>query len=156
MTGAIDTFLTGVGGAGRLELLLNGVVVDTVLPAAPARAAQNIRAETVTQRARARGARATGADEVVENPVITWSEAGGRARTGAARALPGAGRTYTVQVSTDAGSTWQTVGFALHEPRVVIDREALGGSEDVLVRITSTDGFKSVSSQRKFKVADLA
>jgi hypothetical protein len=156
LTGAIDTFLTDAGGASRLELLLNGVVVDTVLPAAPARAVQNIRAETATQRARARGARAAVADEVVENPVITWSETGGRARTGAARALPDTGRTYTVQVSTDEGTTWQTVGFALREPRVVIDREALGRSEDVLVRITSTDGFRSVSSQRKFKVADLS
>ena len=156
LTGAIDTFLTDVGGASRLELLLNGVVVDTVLPAMPARAVQNIRAETAAQRARARGARATVADEVVENPVITWSEGGGRARTGAARAVSETGRTYTVQVSTDEGSTWQTVGFALREPRVVIDREALGRSEDVLVRVTSTDGFKSVTSQRKFKAADLS
>ena len=155
LTGAIDTFLTGAGGASRLELLLNGVIVDTVLPAAPARAVQNIRAETATQRARARGVRATVADEVVENPVITWSEAGGRAR-GGARAVPDTGRTYTVQISMDEGSTWQTVGFALREPRVVIDREALGGSEDVLVKITSTDGFKSVSSQRKFKAGDLS
>ena len=30
LTGAIDTFLTGAGGASRLELLLNGVIVDTV------------------------------------------------------------------------------------------------------------------------------
>ena len=30
VTGAIDTFLTGAGGASRLELLLNGVIVDTV------------------------------------------------------------------------------------------------------------------------------
>lgn len=155
VTGAIDAFLTDASGASRLELLLNGVVVDTVLPAAPARAVQNIRAETGTQRARARRARATVADEVVENPVITWNDGSGRARTGAARAVADTGRTYTVQISTDGGSTWQTVGFALREPRVVIDREALGRSEEVLVRVTSTDGFKSVSSQQKFKVADL-
>ena len=155
VTGAIDAFLTDASGASRLELLLNGVVVDTVLPAAPARAVQNIRAETGTQRARARRARATVADEVVENPVITWNDGSGRARTGAARAVADTGRTYTVQISTDEGSTWQTVGFALREPRVVIDREALGRSEEVLVRVTSTDGFKSVSSQQKFKVADL-
>jgi hypothetical protein len=149
VTGAIDTFVTPSREPRRLELLLNGTAVDTFVRPAAARAVQNIRAEAAASRTR--GARAV--DEVA-NPVISWSEAGTRARARAAVAAD-TGRTYTVQISTDDGSTWQTVGFGLREPRVVVDRHALGDADAVLVRITSTDGFQSVSSERKFKVADL-
>jgi hypothetical protein len=155
VTGAIDTFVPLSGEAARLELLLSGVVVDTFTPTAPARTVQNIRAETPAARARTRPTRAVAADDVTDNPVITWSVPRTRARPGAARGAAEIVATYTVQISTDDGETWQTVGFALHEPRVVIDRQALGGSEALLVRITSTDGFRSVSTERRLKLADL-
>jgi hypothetical protein len=154
LTGAIDTFVAGTG-ASRVELLLNSAVVDTFAPSAPARAPQNVRAERQIAGGQARRRRATSADEAAENPVITWTEPGTRGRTRAARSTADTGQTYTVQISTDDGSTWQTVGFALREPRVEIDRHALGSSEEVLVRIASTDGFTSVSTERKFKATDL-
>lgn len=150
VTGAIDTFVSG-GDATRLELLLNGAVVDIFEPAAPPRAVQNIRAASAAERAATRGRRGVAAEETADNPVLTWSEAGTRARREAA----GGGRTYTVQISTDGGGSWQTVGFALREPRVVIDRQAIGDAGEVLVRITSTDGFRSVSTERKFRASDL-
>ena len=51
VTGAIDTFVTVGGTATRLELLLNDAVVDTFVPAAPARGVRNIRAERPAERA---------------------------------------------------------------------------------------------------------
>jgi hypothetical protein len=82
--------------------------------------------------------------------VITWTAPGVRAAR-----VAGASPTYTVQVSTDGGTTWQTMAFALREPRAVLDRQALEGNQEVLVRITSTDGFRSVTTERRFRVADL-
>lgn len=152
VTGAIDTFLEAAGDPTRLELLLNGTVVDTFTASGSAGAVQNIRPEGPARRARA--TRAEAAEEVSGNPVITWSEPRPRARS-RARSEREAPPTYTVQISTDEGGTWQTVGFGLHEPRVVIDRQALGRADAVVVRITSSDGFRSVSTDRRIKVADL-
>ena len=146
-TGTIDTFLEPVKDASRLELLLNGSVIDTFVPGAPARAVQNIRS------AAARGRRADRAAAEDAAPVITWAESGsGRARRDAGPS--GSGRIYTVQVSTD-GKTWQTVGFGLREPRVTLDRQLLGDADTIKVRVTSNDGFRSVSSEKSLKVADL-
>jgi hypothetical protein len=146
-TGTIDTFLDPVKDASRLELLLNGSVIDAFVPGARARAVQNIRA------AAPRGRRADRAEDETADPVITWAEPGsGRARRDAGPS--GTGRVYTVQVSTD-GKTWQTVGFGLREPRVTIDRQLLTDADTIKVRVTSSDGFHSVSSEKSLKVADL-
>jgi hypothetical protein len=157
LTGAIDTFLTGAGGASRLELLLNGTVVDTFTPAAPARAVRNIAAAAPARGRRTRGARA-GAEEGGDGDkaVITWTESGAKARgRGPRAARVGSDRVYTVQVSTDDGTTWQTVAFGLREPQATIDRQAFGDAGEVRIRITSHDGFRSVSTERKLKATDL-
>src|SRR5829696_3654321 len=51
--------------------------------------------------------------------------------------------TYTVQVSTDNGRTWQTLAVGLTTPEVRIDRNQFYGAENVLVRVIATDGFRS-------------
>ena len=80
-------------------------------------------------------------------------------RAGARTPLPAAGHSagtrYTVQVSVDGGTTWQTVGYGLTEPQVRIDRTVLGDAETVKVRVTATTGFKSVSTEKTMKASEL-
>ena len=76
------------------------------------------------------------------------------ADTRGAAAAPGT--VYSVQISTDGGQTWETVGFDLHEPQVAIDRSLIGDAKTVKVRITSTDGFRSVTTEKSLKASDLA
>ena len=154
-TAAVDILLAASKRASRLEMVLNGTVVDTFIPAAEARAVRNITAVSGTRR-RARAARSADESQESERAVITWTEPGGSRTSRSARsAQTGSARVYTVEVSTDGGGTWQTVGFGLREPQVTIDRRALGDADDVRVRITSNDGFRSVSTERKFKARDL-
>ena len=88
--------------------------------------------------------------------MITWTESGATARGRAARAArAGSERVYSVQVSTDDGKTWQTVAFGLREPQATIDRHAFGDASEVRIRVTSHDGFRSVSTERKLKATDL-
>ena len=72
-----------------------------------------------------------------------------------AGAAAGADTRYTVQVSVDGGATWQTVGYALTEPQVRIDRTVLGDAETVKVRVTATSGFRSVSTEKTMKASEL-
>jgi hypothetical protein len=178
VSGSIDVFVPGAAAATRLELLLEGVVVDTFASAAAAPpAVSNIRASTPA-RAPARGRRTglpraarTGgpaSDDADADPVLSWTPAvpAGRgpraasrragARTPAAGGTAaGAGTRYTVQVSVDGGTTWQTVGYGLTEPQVRIDRTVLGDAETVKVRVTATTGFRSVSTEKTMKASDL-
>lgn len=147
VTGIVDAFLPAAN-ASRLELVLNSQVVDTFTPTGQARPVASVRAE---RPARRRGEPAP-ADED-RDPVITWTEAGRRAAA-PARAVE-EGPRYTVQVSADGGVTWQTVGFGLREPRVTLDRELLGDAETVKIRITSTNGFRSASTETQLKVSEL-
>ena len=146
-TGVIDALLPPARNATRLELVLNGSVVDTFV-AGSTGAVRDIRQAPRALRRRA-GAEAEDAD-----PVLTWrtAAAGARSRGGAAGAP---GPTYTVQISTDDGRTWQTAGFALREPQVTIDRQMIGEAETVRVRVTATNGFESASTEKTMKAADL-
>jgi len=154
-TGIVDAFLPGASAAARIELVLNAAAIDTFVAGTAVKSPQNIkRATAVPRTARARG-RAGVADRSAE-AVLTWTEAGAvrtRRRAGAEAAV--AGRTYTVQVSTDDGASWQTVGFGLREPRVTIDRQILAGAPSVRVRVTSTDGFRSATSEKTFRAGEI-
>lgn len=174
-TGSIDVFVPGASSATKLELVFNGAVVDTFTPAPTPKAVSNIRSSAPTRGARTRGgaARTAGgpgaADEDDDgDPVLTWTPAaapatrGSRRSRGATRGgpaaaaeAPGADTQYTVQVSVDGGTTWQTVGYALKEPTVRIDRTVLGDAATVKVRITATSGFKSVTTEKTMKASDL-
>jgi hypothetical protein len=168
VTGSIDAFVPGAATATRLELVLDGVVVDTFTAAGTPGAVANIRGRAPARSRRggpARAAAAAGSAEADADPVLSWTPApapAGRRTRAAARARPagaspaaGADTRYTVQVSVDGGATWQTVGFALTEPQVRIDRTVLGDAETVKVRITATSGFKSVSTERTMKASEL-
>ena len=140
-TGVIDVLLPPLKNPSRLELVFDGSVVDTFVPGAP-EAVRDIRQAS-------RAARARGGAEDDDNPVLTWSSGGGaRKRTVAGASAP----TYTVQVSTDDGQTWQTAGFALKEPQVTIDRQMLGDASAVRVRVTATNGFESKSTESTIKM----
>ena len=145
-TGVVDALLPPSKNAARLELVLNGTVIDTFV-AGTTGAVRDIRQ---APRASRRGA---GDTEGGDDPVLTWR---GAATARAGRAAAGAaGPTYTVQISTHDGRTWQTAGFGLREPRARIDRQMIGDAETVRVRVTATNGFSSTSAERTIKAADL-
>ena len=145
-TGVIDALLPPSRNASHLELVLNGSVVDTFVAGATG-AVRDIRQASRTAR---RGAESGDEDD----PVLTWRPAAaGTRRRGAAAGAPGP--TYTVQISTDDGRTWETAGFALREPQVRIDRHLLGEAQTVRVRVTATNGFESASTEKTLKASDL-
>jgi len=170
-TGSIDVFVPGASAATKLELVFNGTVVDTFTPAPTPKAVSNVRSSAPSRRARgargaARAAGGPGAEDAEDaDPVLTWTPAAAPAARGAARArargaggppeAAGTDTQYTVQVSVDGGKTWQTVGYALKEPQVRIDRTVLGDAATVKVRITATSGFKSVTTEKTMKASDL-
>ena len=152
-TGSVDVFIPRDPSVSRLDLILNGTVLDTFTPGQPAKAVRNIRATGAAAGRARRSSRAiegsTGGASV--DPVITWND------TAPVTRAEGAGprSVYSVQVSTDDGKSWQTVGFDLHEPQVAIDSSLLGNAKKVKVRITSTDGFHSATVEKVFKASDL-
>jgi hypothetical protein len=170
-TGSIDVFVPGASAATKLELVFNGTVVDTFTPAPTPKAVSNIRGSAPargTRRGAARSAGGPGAGDDDGDPVLTWTSAAtpaARGRRGSRSATrggaaappeaPGADTQYTVQVSVDGGTTWQTVGYALKEPKVRIDRTVLGDADTVKVRITATSGFKSVTTEKTMKASEL-
>ena len=167
VTGSIDAFLAGASAATRLELVLDGTVVDTFTPGAAPGAVANIRGSAPARRPRGgavRARRVGGADlDPDADPILTWTPPAGPRRTGVrktvraggAAAAAAADTQYTVQVSVDGGATWQTVGFALKTPQVRIDRAVLGDAETVKVRVTATSGFTSTTTEKTLKASEL-
>ncbi|MFG3053481.1 hypothetical protein ACGFZP_21380 [Kitasatospora sp. NPDC048239] len=60
---------------------------------------------------------------------------------------PDSAYTYSAQVSTDDGSTWQTIGVGLKDPLVQIDHSRFRPGEQVRLRITTTNGFSSTTAE---------
>jgi hypothetical protein len=50
--------------------------------------------------------------------------------------------TYCIQVSTDNGRTWQTVGVGLKRPTLELDRTQFRAGQEVGVRIVATNGLQ--------------
>ena len=50
---------------------------------------------------------------------------------------------FAVQVSTDHGRTWQTVGVGLKEPSLTLDRSQFTPGQEIYVRVIATNGFTS-------------
>lgn len=159
-TATVDALIPKLAGAAQIELLLDDRVLDTFAPSATVAAPRGVAvSRRATERRATRGA-GLAAETAAESldPVISWNApAAVRGTRGAAKALAGPGGTavYTVQISTDAGQTWQTIGFNLQDPEVAIDHNLLGESDKVRVRITSTNGFESSTTEKEFKVGDL-
>ena len=175
VTGSIDAFVPGAAAATRLELVLEGVVVDTFAAEATAPpAVSNIRGSAPARRRRGGPARAAAPASAIDgsdaDPVLSWTPAvpatkrgtrgvargSSRAPGAATPAAAGAATRYTVQISIDGGATWQAVGYGLTEPQVRIDRGVLADADTVKVRITATTGFKSVSTEKTMKASELS
>lgn len=54
-----------------------------------------------------------------------------------------AGHTFAVQVSTDRGTTWETVGVGLKNPPFRVRRSQFPPRRELMVRVISTNGFTS-------------
>ncbi|MET7645870.1 hypothetical protein ABZS83_20005 [Streptomyces sp. NPDC005426] len=116
-TGLVDTVVPVGPSPEAIELVVGGQVVDTFRPgsAPPAlRAARHASA----------GDRAFGLALDFDNG-------------------PEAGQTFAAQVSTDGGSTWQTIGVGLKEPLIQVDRSQFRPGQQVQLRIITTNGFTS-------------
>jgi len=50
--------------------------------------------------------------------------------------------TYCIQVSTDNGRTWQTVGVGLKRPTLELDRTQFRAGQEVGVRMVATNGLQ--------------
>jgi hypothetical protein len=62
-------------------------------------------------------------------------------------------QTYTVQVSTDRGRTWQTLAVGRREPSTTIDRRQFRPGQEVMVRVLATDGLStSVVASESFRM----
>ena len=182
VSGSIDAFVPGASAATRLELVLDGIVVDTFAAAAAAPpAVSNIRGSAPARgpaRGRRTGVARRPAPAVRHRTTPTptpirccrgrrrrrpdaararrrAAPAPGRRAGASAGAAAGAATRYTVQVSVDGGATWQTVGYGLTEPQVRVDRTVLGDAETVKVRVTATTGFRSVSTEKTMKASEL-
>ncbi|MBW4671085.1 MAG: hypothetical protein KME60_27590 [Cyanomargarita calcarea GSE-NOS-MK-12-04C] len=61
--------------------------------------------------------------------------------------------TYSVQVSTDAGQIWQTIGIGLKTPSLDIDRSHFKPGQDIRIRVIATNGLqRSVIMTDNFKI----
>jgi hypothetical protein len=115
--GLVNTVVMAEPGAAVIELLIEGNVVD------------RFRAGGVPPVARAVKMAPSGPSELslsveLEEPARE-------------------GHTFLVQVSTDAGQTWRTVAIGLSEPSASVDRSQFEPGQEVLVRVTATNGFTS-------------
>ncbi|MFJ2865953.1 hypothetical protein [Kitasatospora sp. NPDC087314] len=119
-TGLVDAVLQVGADPASVELLVGGQVVDTFRPGAPAPAL--------------RGARPTTAQDGNIGLALDFGPA------------PQDGQTFATQVSTDGGRTWQTVGVGLKNPMITIDRSQFPRGTAVQVRVISTNGFTSTTS----------
>ena len=154
VTGSIDVLIPSATDAVRLDLVLDGHVVDTFEPGAAPSAVRNIR--RVTPRAKVRGLAASGSVGAEDSAMLTWQAPKAASVRGLARGSGAApSLTYTVHVSADDRRTWHTAGFGLRSPQVAIDRRLFGETGTVTVRITATNGFSSATTEKSMKVADL-
>ena len=121
VTGVVDVVLPTLEGAASIELLVDGQVVDSYpVGGEPAPGGELVRAD--------REAAGPGGGTPGGTLELRW-------------AVPQAppGQRYIVQVSDDAGATWQTVAVGLAEPAVTLTSDDLKGDE-VSVRILATTG----------------
>ena len=156
-TGIVDVAVPASSEAQRLELLHDGEVVATYEPGARATEVTNIHREipAPTDAAFATTAAAADAGTGGLSSKIVWDDAaapGPDAAAATAATGGGAPRRYAVEVSTDDGTTWTTIGFGLTSPEVSLDHALLQGAQSLLIRVTSTDGFRSVSSTQTIDV----
>ncbi|MFF0416109.1 hypothetical protein ACFYUY_37480 [Kitasatospora sp. NPDC004745] len=120
-TGLVDAVVPVGPSPASIELVVGGQVVDTFRPGGPP-------PPLLAARHAGSADGAFGLD----------LDFGGR--------VPEPGQTFAAQVSTDGGVTWQTIGVGLKDPRVQIDRRQFQPGQQVQLRIITTNGFTSSTS----------
>ncbi|MFG2842643.1 hypothetical protein ACGF12_05640 [Kitasatospora sp. NPDC048296] len=119
-TGLVDAVVPIGTNPASVELLVGGQVVDTFRPEDPPPALQGARHSTA-------GEGKFGLDLDFGAP-------------------PMAGHTFATQVSTDGGRNWHTIGVGLKDPAITVDRTQYPAGTEVQVRVISTNGFTSTTS----------
>ncbi len=146
-TGIVDMVIPGDPAAAELDLLLGTKVLDRFRPAVRAMPVKDIRSVAPL-------ARAMGIGPPVRS-VIAWTD-DTHALAAAVAGPAGTAHppTYMVQLSTDDGKTWRTIGMGLTRPQVTVDRHVLAGAHSIKVRVTATDGFHSETTVKDFSPAE--
>jgi hypothetical protein len=114
-TGVVDAVIPVPADATLIELVIDGQVADTFQAGAPppvARAVQPVAIDGNELRI------AVEFDREMEES-----------------------HSYAVQITTDNGATWQTIGVGLKDVPFTLDRRQLG--DEVQVRILTTNGFST-------------
>ncbi|MFE5585341.1 hypothetical protein [Kitasatospora sp. NPDC056531] len=119
-TGLVDAVIPVGVNPASVELLVGGQVVDTFRPASPPPTLQGARQSTA-------GEGKFGLDLDFGAPPIE-------------------GHTFATQVSTDGGWIWHTIGVGLKDPTITVDRTQFPPGTEVRVRVISTNGFTSTTS----------
>jgi hypothetical protein len=117
-SGLVDAILPHDPEAWFIDLLLNGMVLDTYAASAAQPSVSNLRRMAAAQPA---------------SLALAWD----------AQHAPASTVTYSVQVSTDDGKTWQTVAVHQPAPTTEVDLRQFRPMKRLLVRVIATDGFRS-------------
>jgi len=143
-TGSVDVVIPNDPNIGGLVLLDGATEMDRYAPGVVPTKPKNVQAGG------AQFGLLPGAAPKAD-PVITWEDdtLGGPLPPGSKPP------TYLVQISTDSGKSWTTVGLGLQKPEVSVDRQLLSNASEVQVRVTATNGFRSESTTQSFSTKDL-
>lgn len=114
--GIVDAVLPIDASARAIELVLDGQVVDSYAVGGPL---PSVRALRMVEGAAREITIVTDAEVPVER-----------------------GQTYSVQVSTDDGRTWQTIAIGLKRPALDLDRSQFRAGQEVRVRVVATNGLQ--------------
>jgi hypothetical protein len=124
-TALVDEAFPSTPGTAKLELLLDGKVLDTIRVSKSAPVVRNL--SLSEGRTGGRGARAR------STPVVTWE----------ANDPDGGTLTYTVLLSYDGGATWETAAVGLSMHRLELSPSNMKNTDSFLVRVIASDGFNS-------------
>jgi hypothetical protein len=127
-TALVDEAFPSTPGTAKLELLLDGRVLDTVRVSKSAPVVSNV--SMSEGRAGGRGSRAR------PTPVLTWQGSD----------PDGGTLTYTVLLSYDGGATWETAAVGLSRPRLELSPSYMKNTDGFLVRVIASDGFNRSES----------
>ncbi len=139
--GVVDAMIPRSAGASLVEMLIDGEMVDTYLAGSRPPQISNVRKRVVE--ADADATESTDIPNTTEELVsFEWDVGDGEAD--AAADADSSNVTYSVQVSTDGGATWQTIAVGRTTPDATIDRNQFHDAGDnIMVRVIATNGFDS-------------
>ena len=114
--GLVDAIVVAGPDAKVVELSIAGQLADTFRAGVTPPRVRNVRSMV----------------PAAEPAVIAWDT----------DAAPDDRHTYSVQISTDNGTTWQTVAVGFTSTQIPINYKQFGDAKQVLIRVIATDGFR--------------